>query len=94
MQKISVSEEELSKEIEKRRIEKQREEIEKWVYHDLFALKNAHFKGRIDEINKLLKIEQDEEKKMKLLKERIELDKIKQYISKVLGERIITGVGS
>ena len=70
--------------------EKEREKMERRIVYDIFVLKNAYIRHRIDEVNKLIKKAQpDEEEMMRLLKIRIELDKVKCLLSKELGDRVI-----
>ena len=79
---------------EERKANKEREQLERWVIHDIFVLKNAYVKSKIDEINKQIKeFHSDEEKVMGLFRERMELDNIRCLLSRELGDRIITGVG-
>jgi hypothetical protein len=93
LKQTTLTEEQQKAEDEARKAEKEREQIERWVVHDLFVLKNAHVKYEIDEINKQIKeFQSDEEKVMGLLKKRMELDKIKRLLSRELGDRIVTGM--
>ncbi len=73
---------------------KEREQLERWVVQDLFALKNAYVKSRIEDINKQIKEHKEDEKKaLELLNERMKMDEIKRLLSIELGERIVTGFG-
>ncbi|MDR1525511.1 MAG: DNA primase [Tannerella sp.] len=94
LQQTTISEEQQEAENEARKREKERERLERWIIHDLFTLKNAIVKHKIDDVNKQIKeFQSDEEKVMALLKERIALDGTKLQLSKALGERIVTGIG-
>ena len=94
LKSIALSDEEQAEEEKEQKLGKEREQIERWVVHDIFVLKNAYVKKRIDDINKQIKeFQSDEEKVLELMKERIELDKIKRLLSRELGDRIITGIG-
>lgn len=94
LKQTTLSEEEQEAENEARKREKEREQLERWIVHDIFTLKNAYIKHRIDELNKLIRdFQADEEKVMELLRERMKLDDIKRLLSKELGERIVTGIG-
>ncbi|MDR0574254.1 MAG: DNA primase [Tannerella sp.] len=94
LKQTALTEEQQRVEDEARKKEKEREQIERWVIHDIFVLKNAHVKHEIDEINKQIKeYQSDEEKVTGLLKKRMELDKIKRLLSRELGDRIVTGMG-
>jgi len=74
--------------------EKEREELERWVVQGIFDLKNAYIKREIDEINKQIKMNKsDEEKVIELFKKRMELDTIKHFLNKEIGDRIVTGIG-
>ena len=90
----TMSEEQQKAENEARKAEKEREQLERWVIHDIFVLKNAHIKHEIDEVNKRIKeFQSDEEKVMDFLRRRMELDNIKRLLSRELGDRIVTGIG-
>lgn len=89
-----LSEDAQEAENEARKKEKEREQLERWIVHDIFTLKNAYIKHKIDEVNKQIReFQADEEKVMELLRERMRLDEIKRLLSKELGERIVTGIG-
>jgi DNA primase len=91
---LSAGEPEAESEARKRK--KEREQLERWIVHDIFTLKNAYIKHKIDEINKQIRDslrETDDEKVTELLRERMKLDEIKRLVSKEIGERIITGIG-
>jgi DNA primase, catalytic core len=93
MQTTVGTEEQQAKELE-RKLNNEREQLQHRIIHDIFVLKNAYIKHRIDEINKKIKeFQSDEEKVMGLLKGRIELDHLKCLLSRELGDRIITGLG-
>jgi DNA primase len=78
-----------------RKQEKEREQLARWIVHDIFTLKDAYIKHEIDELNKQIReFQADEETVMELLKERMKLDEIKRLLSKELGERIVTGIGN
>jgi len=73
--------------------DKERELLAKVIIHDIYVLKNAYVKQKIDNINKQIKeFQADEKKVMELLKQRIELDRLKCVLAKVLGERIVLGI--
>jgi DNA primase len=94
LQQTTIPEEQQAAENEARKREKEREQLERWIIHDLFTLKNAIVKHRIDHVNKQIKeFQSDEEKVMTLMKERMALDGTKRILSKALGERIVTGIG-
>lgn len=94
LKQTTLTEEEQQAEDEARKKSKEREQLERWVVHDLFVLKNAHVKYEIDEINKQIKeFQSDDERVMELLKKRMELDKVKRLLSRELGDRIVTGIG-
>ena len=94
LQQTAISEEQQEAGNEVRQREKEREQLERWIIHDLFTLKNAIVKHKIDEVNKQIKeFQSDEEKVVALLKERMALDRTKIKLSKALGERIVTGMG-
>jgi DNA primase len=94
LQQTTVSEEQQEAENEARKREKEREQLERWIIHDLFTLKNAILKHKIDHVNRQIKeFQSDAEKVMTLMKERIALDVTKVMLSKALGERIVTGIG-
>lgn len=93
LKQTTLTEEQQQAENEARRMEKEREQLERWVVHDLFVLKNAHVKYEIDEITKQIKeLQSDDVRVMELLKKRMELDKVKRLLSKELGDRIVTGI--
>jgi DNA primase len=95
LQQTTLSEEAQEAENEARRREKERAKLERWIVHDIFTLKDAYVKHKIDELNKQIReFQADEETVMKLLKERMKLDEIKRLLSKELGERIVTGIGN
>lgn len=94
LKQTALSEEEQEAENEARKREKEREQLQRWIVHDIFTLKNAYIKHKIDELNKQIReFQADEEKVMELLRERMKLDEIKRLLSKELGERIVTGIG-
>ena len=77
-----------------RKANKEREQLERWIIHDLFAFKYADINNKIDKIKKQIReFESDDEKGMRLLRERMALDNIRCLLSKELGDRIITGIG-
>jgi DNA primase len=79
--------------IEKDRLEKERQILQKNIVNDIFSLKYAYIKKKIDEVNKLIKSSQsDDERVTELLRQRMNLDLIKNRLSKELGERIVVGV--
>ena len=79
--------------IEERKKEKEREQLERWVMHGIFALKNAHIKHEIEEINKQIKTFQSDEETVKdLFVKRMKLDEIKCLLGKELGDRVVTGL--
>ena len=91
----SLSEEKQRSIDEDRKEKREREQLERWIVHDIFVLKNAYVKQRIDEINRQIKeFQADEEKVIGLLKERMKLDNIKCLLSRELGDRIVIGLGS
>jgi DNA primase len=78
---------------EERKKEKERELLERQIVRDIFTLKYAYINYKIKDLNKKIKNGlSDEDQCMGWMKERIELDSIKQLLSKELGERIVTGV--
>ena len=86
--------EEQRKLYERLKKEKEQEEMTRWIVQDLFALKNAYVKQRIETINKQLKeASTDEEKGLELVKELTRLDELKLLINRHLGDRQVTGVG-
>ena len=94
VKQTTLSEDAQEAENEARKKEKEREQLERWIVHDIFTLKNAYIKHKIDEVNKQIReFQADEEKVMELLRERMRLDEIKRLLSKELGERIVTGIG-
>ena len=94
LKQTTLSEEEQEAENEARKREKEREQLERWIVHDIFTLKNAYIKHKIDEVNRQIReFQTDEEKVMELLRERMKLDEVKRLLSKELGERIVTGIG-
>ena len=94
LKQTTLTEDEQRVEDDARKMEKEREQLERWVVHDIFVLKNAHIKHEIDEINKQIKeFQSDEEKVMELFVKRMELDKVKRLLSRELGDRIVTGIG-
>lgn len=93
LKQTTLTEEQQQAENEALKMEKEREQLERWVMHDLFVLKNAHVKYEIDEITKQIKeLQSDDARVMDLLKKRMELDKVKRLLSKELGDRIVTGI--
>ncbi|MDR2773690.1 MAG: DNA primase [Tannerella sp.] len=94
LKQTTISDERQEAENEARKREKERDQLERWIVHDIFTLKNAYIKHKIDYVNKQIReCLSDEEKVMMLLKKRMELDRTKIKLSKELGERIITGIG-
>jgi DNA primase len=94
LKQTSLSDEQQRAENEARKKERERDQLERWVVHDIFALKNAYIKRQIDDINKQMReFREDEEKVLALLKRRMELDRTRIKLNKELGERIITGIG-
>lgn len=94
LKQTTLSEEEQEAENEARKTAKEREQLERWIVHDLFTLKNAYIKHKINEVNRQIReFQADEEKVMELFRERMRLDGIKCLLSKELGERIVTGIG-
>ena len=92
----TVSEEQQKADNEARKMLKEREQLERWVVSDIFALKNAYIKHRMDELSKRIKEYQsneDYEKVMELLGEKKELDNMKTLLSHELGDRIVIGIG-
>ena len=92
----TVSEEQQKANNEARKMLKEREQLERWVVSDIFALKNAYIKHRMDELSKQIKEYQsndDYEKVMALLGEKKELDMMKKLLSRELGDRIVIGIG-
>jgi DNA primase len=80
---------------EARKQEKEREQLARWIVHDIFTLKDAYIKHEIEELNKQIReFQADEATVTALLKERMKLDEIKRLLSKELGERIVTGIGN
>ena len=91
--KLTKEQQKVMNEAQKR--EKEREKMERWIVQDIYELKNAYIKHEIEGINKQIKMFQsDEEKVMKLLKKRIELDEVKRLLSRKLGDRIVIGIGN
>jgi len=79
---------------EERRANKEREQLERWIIHDIFVLKYADINYKIDNIKKQIReYQSDDEKGMWLLREQKDLDNIKCLLSKELGDRTITGIG-
>ncbi|MDR2679293.1 MAG: DNA primase [Tannerella sp.] len=94
LQQTTISEEQQEAENEARKRRKERDQLERWIIHDLFTLKNAIVKHKIDDVNRQIKeFQSDEERVIALLRERIALDGTKLKLSKALGERIVTGIG-
>ncbi|MDR0699284.1 MAG: DNA primase [Tannerella sp.] len=94
LKQTTLSDERQEAENEARKREKERDQLERWVVHDIFTLKNAYIKHKIDDVNKQMReFRSDEEKVMTLLKKRMELDRTKIKLSKALGDRIVTGIG-
>jgi DNA primase len=94
LKQTTLSDEQQEAEQEARKREKERDQLERWIVHDIFTLKNAYLKHKIDDVNKQMKeFQSDEEKVMMLMKKRMELDRTKVKLSKALGERIVTGIG-
>ena len=88
------TDEQQQSQIEERKRKKEREELERWIIHDIFALKNAYVKYKIDDINRQIKaIQSDDEKVRELFKKRMELDEVKRLLGKELGDRVVTGLG-
>ena len=97
LMQTTISEEQQKAENEARKMEKEREQLERWVVSDIFALKNAYIKQNMDELSKRIKEYQsseDYETVMELMKEKKELDKMKKLLSRELGDRIVTGIGN
>ena len=93
LKKTKLTEDEQIAENEKRKKEKEREQLARWIIHDIFALKNAHIKHEIDEVNRQIKEFQSDEAIMTgLLKRRMELDGIKCLLGKELGDRVVIGL--
>ena len=90
LKQTTLTEEQQKAENEALKLEKERKQLEQWIVQDIFELKNAYVKKEIDAINKQIKeFQSDEEKVMKLLQKRIELDTIKNLLSKELGDRVV-----
>ena len=88
-----LTEEQQKAEIEEKKTEKEREHLERWIIRDIFALKNAHVKHEIDDINRQIKaFQSDEEKVRDLFIKRMKLDEIKRLLGKELGDRVVTGL--
>jgi DNA primase len=90
-------EEELSESEKRRRAElrclKEREQLVKWIVHDVCALKNAYLQLEIKELDAQVRMSGDDfERCIELLRKRQQLEKAVLYFSKQLGERVITGV--
>ena len=91
---MNISEDKQIKENEARKMLKEREQLERWIIHDIFVLKNAYIKQEIDEVNKKIKeFQSDEQAVTDLFRKRMELDNIKRLLSHELGDRIVTGIG-
>jgi DNA primase len=87
--RISMTDED----IEKEKAERKRQELQRNIVNDIFTMKYAYIKQKIEEINKQIKsLQSDEEKVTGLLRQRMNLDMIKNRLGKELGERIIVGV--
>ena len=92
LKQVKLTDEQQKAENEALRLEKERKQLEQWVVLGIFELKNVYIKHEIEEINKQIKeFQSDEEKVMKLLKKRIELDTIKGLLNKELGDRVVIG---
>ena len=94
LKQTTISEDQQRIEDEARKIEKERRQLERWIVSDIFALKNAYIKHNIEELSRQIKIHQsneDYDKVMDLMREKKELDKTKKFLSRELGDRIVTG---
>jgi hypothetical protein len=89
---VSLTEEQQKAENEAMKKEKERELLERWIMLGLYELKNAHIRHEINEINKQLKASESDDERTTLLKNRMELDKIKCLLSNELGGRVIAGI--
>ena len=78
--------------IAERKKEKEREQLERWIIRDIFALKNVHVKKEIDEINRLIKASRSDDEKLIFMKKKMELDALHCFLCKELGDRVVTGI--
>jgi len=93
LRQSNLSDEQQKAKIEEKKMEKEREQLERWVVYTVFELKNAHVRLQIVELNRQIKVFQseNEDEWTNLLKRRMELDEMKRLLGKELGDRVITG---
>ncbi|MDR2472802.1 MAG: DNA primase [Tannerella sp.] len=78
-----------------RKRDEERKQLEQWVVHDVFTMKNAFVKMKIESINESIRRivgDNDEDQITMLLKERIKYERLMSKLSKHVGYRIISGV--
>jgi DNA primase len=78
-----------------RKRDEERKQLEQWVVHDVFTMKNAFVKMKIENLNERIRRivgDNDEDQITLLLKERIKYEHLMSKLSKHVGYRIISGV--